>query len=197
MHRLERPPTDDDATTREPWPLLQRELLNSRTVLIFGEVTTELAHTICVQLLALAARSDEPIRVVIHSPGGHVESGDTIFDVIRFIRPEVVMIGSGWVASAGALIYAAAAKKNRLALPNTRFLLHQPLGGVQGRADDIEIETAQILGMRDRLQRTFADATGQPLEKVSRDMERNHWMNAEEAKAYGLVERIVARATDV
>jgi ATP-dependent Clp protease protease subunit len=198
MHRLERPPADDDDDkTREPSLLFQRELVKSRTVLIFGEVTTELAYATAAQLLALAARGDEPIRVVIHSPGGHVEAGDTIFDVIRFIRPEVVMIGSGWVASAGALIYAAAEKKNRLSLPNTRFLLHQPLGGFQGRADDIEIETAQILGIRDRLQRTFADATGQPIEKISRDMERNHWMNAEEARAYGLVDRIVTRATDV
>jgi ATP-dependent Clp protease protease subunit len=197
MHRLERPSTDDDTTTREPWLLWQRELAKNRTVLVFGEVTTELAQATSASLLALAARSDEPIRVVIHSPGGHVEAGDTIFDVIRFIRPEVVMIGSGWVASAGALIYAAAEKKNRLALPNTRFLLHQPLGGVQGRADDIEIETAQILGIRDRLQRIFAEATGQPLEKIARDMERNHWMNAEEARAYGLVERIVTRVADV
>lgn len=195
MHRLERTTTDDD-TTLEPGLLLQRALLKSRTVLIFGEITTLLAQTVCVQLLALAEHGDEPIRIVIHSPGGHVESGDTIFDVIRFIRPEVVMIGSGWVASAGALIYAAAAKKNRLALPNTRFLLHQPLGGVQGRADDIEIEAAQILGIRDRLQRTFAAATGEPLEKISRDMERNHWMNAEEARAYGLVERIITHATE-
>jgi ATP-dependent Clp protease protease subunit len=197
MNRLKKPPADDDATTREPWPLLQRELVKSRTVLIFGEVTTELAQATAAQLLALAARGDEPIRVVIHSPGGHVEAGDTIFDVIRFIHPEVIMIGSGWVASAGALIYSAAKKQNRLALPNTRFLLHQPLGGFQGRADDIEIETMQILGIRDRLQRIFAEATGQPLDKIARDMERNHWMNAEEAKAYGLVERIVTRGTDV
>jgi ATP-dependent Clp protease protease subunit len=197
MHRLEQPPKDDDTTTREPGLLLQRELVKSRTVLIFGEVNTELAHTTSAQLLALAARGDEPVRVVVHSQGGHVEAADTIFDVIRFIRPEVVMIGSGWVASSGALIYAAAAKKNRLALPNTRFLLHQPLGGVHGRADDIEIEAAQILGIRDRLQRIFAEATGQPLERISRDMERNYWMNAEEAKAYGLVERIVTHAGDV
>jgi ATP-dependent Clp protease protease subunit len=197
MHRLEQPSKDEDAAPREPWALLQRELVKSRTVLIFGEVTSELAQATSAQLLALAARGDEPIRVVIHSPGGHVEAGDTIFDVIRFIRPEVLMIGSGWVASAGALIYAAAAKKNRLALPNTRFLLHQPLGVLQGRADDIEIETAQILGVRDRLQRIFAEATGQPLERISRDMERNYWMNADEARAYGLVDRIVTRAADV
>ena len=129
MDRLEKSPADDDATTREPWLLWQRELVKSRTVLIFGEVTTELAprHRPRSSFWrSPRACGDEPIRVVIHSPGGHVEAGDTIFDVIRYIRPEVVMIGSGWVASAGALIYAAAEKKNRLALPNTRFLLHQP-----------------------------------------------------------------------
>jgi ATP-dependent protease ClpP protease subunit len=123
---------DDDP---KPEPFHERELAKTRTVLVFGEVNSELARTASAQLLALAARSDDPIRVIVHSQGGHVESADTIFDVIRFIRPEVIMIGSGWVASAGALIYAAAEKKNRIALPNTRFLLHQPLGGVQGRAD--------------------------------------------------------------
>lgn len=190
-------PENQDETTSDVGSFLQRELVKSRTVLIFGEVTTDLARTVSAELLALAARSDDPIKVVIHSQGGHVEAGDTIFDVIRFIAPEVIMIGSGWVASAGALIYSAAAKKNRLALPNTRFLLHQPLGGVQGRADDIEIETVQILGIRARLQRIFAEATGQPLEKIARDMERNHRMTAEEAKAYGLVERVVATAAEV
>ena len=197
MHRLEEPRDDDTTTSREPSLLLQRDLARSRTVLIFGEVTTELAHRTAAELLALAARGDEPIRVVIHSQGGHVEAGDTIHDVIRFIRPEVVMIGSGWVASAGALIYAAAEKKNRLALPNTRFLLHQPLGGVRGPASDIEIEAAQILGMRDRINRILAAATGQPVDKIAADTERNHWMNAEEARAYGLVERIVATAGEV
>ena len=187
---------DNDDEPR-PEPLLERELAKTRTVLIFGEVNSDLARTSSAQLLALAARSDDPIRVVVHSQGGHVESADTIFDVIRFIPPEVIMIGSGWVASAGALIYAAAEKKNRIALPNTRFLLHQPLGGVQGRADEIEIEAEQILAIRARLQRIFADATGQSVEKLAADMERNHWMNAEQAKEYGLVGRIVSKSTDV
>ena len=194
MHRLDERREDEPTTSREPSFLLQRDLFRSRTVLIFGEVTTELAHVTAAQLLSLAARGDEPIRVIVHSQGGHVEAGDTIHDVIRFIRPEVVMIGSGWVASAGALIYSAAEKKNRLALPNTRFLLHQPLGGIRGAATDIEIEATQILMMRERLNRMFAAATGQPLEKVTRDTERNHWMTAEEARDYGLVGRIVARS---
>ena len=133
MDKLDRPSQDDPKDdSREPDLLLQRALLRSRTVLVFGEVTTELAHRTAAQLLALAARSDAPIRLVIHSQGGHVEAGDTIHDVIRFVRPDVIAIGSGWVASAGALVYAAAARKNRLALPNTRFLLHQPLGARAG-----------------------------------------------------------------
>lgn len=193
MQSQTEPHEDDSTATREPSFLLQRELVRSRTVLVFGEVTTELAHITVAQLTALAARSDDPIRMVVHSPGGHVEAADTIHDVVRFIRPRVVMIGTGWVASAGALIYCAAAREDRLSLPNTRFLLHQPLGGVRGRADEIEIETAQILGMRDRLNRLFADATGRPLDELARDTDRNHWMNAEQARAYGLVGRIVDR----
>ena len=171
--------------------LVREHLFAARTVLIFGEVTTALAESVCAQLLALAERGSEPIRVLIHSPGGHVEAGDTIHDVIRYVGPRVQMLGSGWVASAGALIYAAAAREQRFALPNTRFLLHQPLGGVGGPASDVEIEARQILLMRQRLNGIFAAATGQTVEKIASDTERNHWMNAEEARAYGLVGSIV------
>ncbi|MGZ6094330.1 MAG: ATP-dependent Clp protease proteolytic subunit, partial [Polyangiales bacterium] len=162
-----------------------------RTVLIFGEVDTALARSVSAQLLALAARGRQPIRVLLHSQGGHVESGDTIFDVIRSIEPEVQMIGTGWVVSAGALIYCAAPKVRRFALRNTRFMLHQPLGGASGPVSDIEIEAAQIISVRERLNRTFAEASGQPYEKVARETERNLWMTAEEARAYGLVERVI------
>jgi ATP-dependent Clp protease protease subunit len=171
-------------------PSLER-LFASRTVLVFGEVNVELAERACARLLALAAANAEPIRVVVNSPGGHVEAADTIHDVIRFITPEVRMLGTGWVASAGALIYVAAKKENRFALPNTRFLLHQPLGGVGGPASDVEIETRQILAMRERLLRIFARETGQTLERLTRDTERNHWLSASEALEYGLVGRIV------
>jgi ATP-dependent Clp protease protease subunit len=174
--------------------LVREHLFAARTVLIFGEVTTALAEAVSSQLLALAERGSEPIRVVIHSPGGHVESGDTIHDVIRFIQPSVRILGTGWVASAGALIFAAARRENRFALPNTRFLLHQPLGGVGGPASDVEIEARQILAMRERLNGIFARATGQSPERIARDTERNHWMNAEEARAYGLVGTIVEGA---
>lgn len=172
-------------------------LFTSRTVLVFGEVNTKLARTVSAQLVALAAAGPGPIRMIVHSPGGHVEAGDTIFDLVRAVAPDVLMIGTGWVASAGALIYSAAKKENRFALPNTRFLLHQPLGGMGGNASDIEIEAAQIVQMRERLNRIFAEATGQPYDKIVRDTDRNFWMNAREAREYGLVHRIVERFDEV
>lgn len=172
-------------------------LFSARTVLVFGEVDTALARSVTAQLLALAARGDGPIRVVVNSQGGHVESGDTIHDVIRAIGPAVTMIGTGWVASAGALIFAAAPRERRFALPNTRFLLHQPLGGVGGRATDVEIEALQIVRMRERLNRVFAAATGQTYERIVADTERNFWMSAREACEYGLVHRIIERLSEV
>lgn len=176
---------------------VSERLYESRTVLIFGEINMQLAERVAAQLLALASENRAPIRVLVNSPGGHVESGDTIYDALRFIEPEVTIIGTGWVASAGALIFCAAPRERRLALPNTRFLLHQPSGGVGGPASDIEIEAVQILSVRARLNRIFAGATGQPLDKIARDTERNHWLTAEEAVAYGLVGRIVVSANEL
>jgi ATP-dependent Clp protease protease subunit len=177
--------------------LAAERMFAARTVLVFGEVTPALAESVSAQLFALAAESQSAIRMFLHSPGGHVESGDTIHDVIRFIEPEVKILGSGWVAGAGALIFAAAERANRFALPNTRFLLHEPSGGFQGPAADVEIELQQMLGMRARLHAIFARATGQPLEKIVRDTERNHWMSAEQALAYGLLGRIVESAAEL
>jgi ATP-dependent Clp protease protease subunit len=174
--------------------LSARQLYAARTILLFGEVSTALAEGVCAQLLALAAAGSEPIKLLLHSPGGHVEAGDTIHDVIRSIAPEVHLIASGWVASAGVLIYVAAPVQHRVALPNTRFMLHQPLGGAGGPATDVEIEARQILRMRERLNRIFAAATGQPYEKILKDTDRNHWLSAEEAVAYGLVSRVVEKA---
>lgn len=182
----------------EPQPSqVQKALFKSRTVLIFGEVDMKMAERVSAQLLALAVEGDGDIRVIINSPGGHVEAGDTIHDMIRFVGPRVKMIGTGWVASAGAHIYLGALKENRFCLPNTRFLLHQPLGGVRGQASDISIEAEEILKMRERLNRIIARETGQPFEKIVTDTERNFWMGAEEAKAYGLVAKVVALASEV
>lgn len=175
---------------------VESRLFEARTVLVFGEITMALAEQVSAQLLALASANDRPIRVLINSPGGHVESGDTIFDVLRFIEPEVTVLGTGWVASAGALIYCAVPRERRLSLPNTRFMLHQPSGGAGGPASDIEIEAQQILAIRARLNRIFAEATGQTVDKVSRDTDRNHWLSATDAQSYGLVGRIVERASE-
>ena len=197
MYRLDE--EDDDKKIELPEAQsapVQKALFKSRTVLIFGEVDMKMAERVCAQLLALAAEGEGDIRVIVNSPGGHVESGDTIHDMIRFCGPRVKMIGTGWVASAGAHIYLGAQKENRLCLPNTRFLLHQPLGGVRGQASDISIEAEEILKMRERLNRIIARETGQSFEKVVADTERNFWMGAEEAVKYGLVARIVAKASD-
>ena len=191
---------DDKNEKKAPDPQstpVQNALFKSRTVLIFGEVDMKMAERVTAQLLAYAADGNGDIRVVVNSPGGHVESGDTIHDMIRYVGPRVKMIGTGWVASAGAHIFLGAKKENRFCLPFTRFLLHQPLGGVQGQASDISIEAEEILKMRERLNREIARETGQPYERIVQDTERNFWMGAEEAVAYGLVSRIVQSASEV
>ncbi len=175
---------------------VQNALFKARTVLIFGEIDMRLAERVSAQLLALAADSDAPIKVIINSPGGHVESGDTIHDMIRYCGPKVKVIGTGWVASAGAHIYLGAQKENRLCLPNTRFLLHQPAGGVRGQASDIQIEAEEIIKMRDRVNRMIAKETGQTVEKIVADTQRNFWLSAEAAVEYGIVSRIINNATE-
>jgi ATP-dependent Clp protease, protease subunit len=177
-------------------PLLER-MLETRTITIFGEIDMKLAQDVAQKLLVLDGESHEPIKIFINSPGGHVESGDTIFDMIRFVRSPVKIIGTGWVASAGALIYAAAERENRYSLPNTRFLLHQPMGGVRGQAADIAIEAEEIIKVRHRLNEIFARQTGQPLEKVEKDTDRNYWMTAAEAKKYGLVGQVVESLDEI
>lgn len=180
-----------DGPAAPPEPSIQKNLFKSRTVLIFGEVNMKLAQQVSAQLLALAVENDDPIRVVVNSPGGHVEAGDTIHDMIRFVKPEVKMLGTGWVASAGCHIFLAAKPENRFCLPNTRFLIHQPLGGAGGKATDIAIEAKEIIRMRERLNKIIARETGQTLEKVEKDTDRNYWMMADEAKAYGIVTHII------
>jgi ATP-dependent Clp protease protease subunit len=176
---------------------LTQKLFDARTILIYSEIDQRVAHAVVAEALALAAASDDDITVFVHSPGGHVESSDAIHDVLSFIKPRVRMVGSGWVASGGAHIFLAADKEDRYCLPNTRFLIHQPLGGAGGRATDLEIEATEILKMRARLNRIISEKTGQPLKKVEKDTERNYWMSATEAKEYGLVGRIIASADEL
>jgi len=190
MHRLD-DDEQDPRTGNEPNTFLEEALFKARTILLTGGIDDHQARRVSERLLALSAESHDPILLVLSSPGGHVESGDMIHDMIKFVEAPVKVLGSGWVASAGALIYAAAQKENRYALPNTRFLLHEPRGGVGGQATDVEIQAREIIKMRERLNRIFADATGQPLEKIKEDTDRDFWMSAKEALEYGLVGKII------
>ncbi|AGA64352.1 ATP-dependent Clp protease proteolytic subunit [Liberibacter crescens BT-1] len=172
-------------------------LFKSRSILIYGVINSELAQRVCSQLLALSTESDKDIRIFINSPGGHVESGDSIHDMIKFIKPKVLAIGTGYVASAGALIFVAAHISRRFCLPNTRFLLHQPSGGIQGMASDIEIQAKEIIRMNERLNQIFAKATGQSIEKITNDTDRDCWLSAKEAKLYGLVSNIITTYNEI
>lgn len=176
---------------------LQQKLLESRSIIISGEIDQALAEKVITQMILLQSVSNDPIKLYINSQGGHVEAGDTIHDFIKFIRPDVHVIGTGWVASAGITIFLAAKKENRYALPNTRFMIHQPLGGVRGQATDIEIEAREIIRMLERVNKLIADATGQPLEKVKKDTDRNFWMSPSEALDYGIVGKIISHYDDL
>ena len=134
---------------------------------------------------------DEPIKIFINSQGGHVEAGDTIHDMIKFVKPKVIVIGTGWVASAGITIYLAADKENRYSLPNTRYMIHQPLGQCRGQATDLHIEALEIARVRERINKIISAATNQPLEKVQNDTDRNYWLNCNEAVDYGIVNKVI------
>jgi ATP-dependent Clp protease protease subunit len=193
---------ENDKQTELPFPSMilpkiAERLFTSRTLLIHGEITSKVAQEVTAQLLALASENDEDITIFLHSEGGHVEAGDSIHDMIRFVKPRVKIVGTGWVASAGTHIYLSVPKEDRLCLPNTRFMIHQPLGGIGGRATDIGIEAEEIMKARQRLNQTIADATGQPIEKVEQDTDRNYWFSPEEAQEYGIVGRIVSSAAEL
>ena len=192
---------DDEAPPKpasaEALRVVAQRLFDARTLVICGEINMDTAREVVSHAIALAAASDDPITVWVHSPGGHVESSDTIHDVLSFIRPRVRMVGTGWVASGGAHIFLAADREDRYCLPNTRFLLHQPAGGAGGRATDLEIEAEEIIKMRARLNRIIAEQTGQPIKRVEKDTERNFWMPAADALEYGLVGKIIRSADEL
>lgn len=166
-------------------------LLKHRVVIISGEITQELAEKTISQLLLLDYESQDPITAYVCSPGGHVDSGFAIHDVMRFIQSPVTTIGVGWVASIAVPIMMGAPKERRWALPNTRFLIHQPSGGAGGQAADIRIEAQEILKIRERINRLLAEETGHPVEKIAKDSDRNFWMTAQEALEYGLIGKII------
>jgi ATP-dependent Clp protease, protease subunit len=176
---------------------IMKKFLEARTILLFGGIDQKLAERVATQLLYLDHISSDPIKLIINSPGGHVESGDTIHDLIQFISSPVAVIGTGWVASAGTHIFLGAPKERRFCLPNTRFLIHQPSGGAGGKASDIAIQAQEIVKMRERLGRIIAERTGQPLERVMTDIDRDYWMSTDEAKAYGILGSVATSMKDI
>ena len=177
--------------------VLESTLFKHRTLTLFGEITKDVAQRTAERLLSLSFESDDPITLFIGSPGGHVESGDTIFDLIGYVKPTVRVVGTGWVGSIATHIYLAPEREHRYCLPNTRFLIHQPAGGFGGDATDIEIHAREIVKTRERINRIIAERTGQPLEKVAEDTDRDYWMSAEESLEYGLVGKIVSSAAEI
>lgn len=176
---------------------MDEKLFKSRSISIFGQISEKTARTVTERLLALAAESDDPITIYISSPGGHVESGDVIYDMIKFIKPVVKTIGTGWVASAATNIYLAAKKENRFSLPNTRYLVHQPSGGSQGDATDIKIQAEQMIKTKARINKLISDETGRPLEQVEKDTDRDYWMSVEEAVEYGIVSKVIKSTSEL
>lgn len=174
-------------------PFLEEKAFKSRTVLVFGTINDKLAAEVSKRLIALSAESKEPITLLVSSPGGHVESGDVIHDMIRFIDAPVRVVGTGWVGSAAVNVFLSVPKERRFSLPNTRFLIHQPSGGFGGQATDIAIQAREIVKIRERIAALIAKESGQSLEKVTQDIERDYWMTATEAREYGLVSRIIVQ----
>jgi len=193
--------TDDDtqpAATAEPRnSYLEEKAFKSRTLLIFGSITDVVAADVTRRLIALDADNQQPIDILVSSPGGHLESGDAIHDIVRFISAPVNMIGTGWVGSAATHLYLAAPRERRVCLPNTRFLIHQPSGGAGGQASDIAIQAQEIIKARQRIAHEIARETGKPIDLVLADIERDRWLSAQEAVDYGLVSRIIERKTEL
>ncbi|MFZ6862064.1 ATP-dependent Clp protease proteolytic subunit [Undibacterium sp. Ji67W] len=188
---------DNDNIDTARSPFLEEKAFKSRTVLVFGTINDKLAADVSKRLIALAAESKDPITVLVSSPGGHVESGDVIHDMIKFIDVPVNMIGSGWVGSAAVSVFLAVPKERRVCLPNTRFLIHQPSGGAGGQASDIAIQAREIVKVRERIAALIARESGQSLERVTNDIDRDYWMTAEEAKEYGLISRTIVKQSEL
>jgi len=190
---------EEDSTDERKTPAvnIHKILFDHRTLTLFGEIDSACAQETAEDLLALAYENDDPITMFLGSPGGHVESGDTVFDVIQFIKPSVRIVGTGWVGSIATHIYLAAEKENRFCLPNTRFLIHQPSAGFGGDAVDIEIHAREIVKTRERINSIISERTGQPIERVEQDTDRDYWMSAEESLEYGLVGKIINSVDDL
>ena len=177
--------------------LILTKFLQTRQLMLSGEINMELAEKLIKNLLVLEAMSPtEPIYLYINSPGGDVDAGFAIFDIIRFVQPEIIAIGTGLIASAATLVLLASKPENRYALPNSRYLIHQPLSQMQGVATDIEIHAQEIEKTKEKLDKLIAEETKNDIKKVVRDTDRDYWMSAEEAMDYGLVSKIMSERND-
>ncbi|MDR1107484.1 MAG: ATP-dependent Clp protease proteolytic subunit [Spirochaetaceae bacterium] len=189
---------DEEEEKREDAPdFLPAKMLKTRTILLSGEIKKEVAEKTIRQLILLEGMGKEPIRIFIDSPGGDADAGYAIFDMIRFVTPPVWTIGMGLVASAAAIIQLASPKERRVGLPNSHYLIHQPLSGIRGVATDIEIHARELDKLREKINRLIAAETGVPYEQVEKDTDRDYWMNAEEAAGYGLISRIITRRDEL
>ena len=197
MSRYRLDGSDESLDAAKQFAFLENTLFKNRTLTIFGEINKDVAQRTAEKLLALSFESDDPITIYIGSPGGHVESGDTIYDMIRYIQPQVRTVGTGWVGSIATHIYLAPEKENRFALPNTRFLIHQPAGGFGGDASDIEIQAREIVKTRERINHTIAQQTGQSIDRVNVDTDRDYWMSVEESVEYGLVGTVINSVSEL
>jgi len=190
--------TSKEKTSDSANDQLMQKFLNTRQIILSGEVNKELAEKVIRQLLILESDSaSKPIYVYIDSPGGDVDAGFAIFDMIRFIKPPVYTIGMGLVASAGALILLAASKNYRLGLPNSHYLIHQPLSGIKGVATDIEIHAKEIEKIRVKINALIAEETGKDAAEVAKDTDRDYWLSADEAAAYGLILQVIKTRSDL
>lgn len=169
-------------------------LLKERVIFLVGQVEDHMANLIVAQLLFLESENpDKDIHLYINSPGGSVTAGMAIYDTMRFIKPDVSTMCIGQAASMGSFLLSAGAKGKRFALPNSRVMIHQPLGGFQGQASDIEIHAREILSIREKLNRSLAEHTGQPIEKIEADTDRDNFMSAQEAREYGLIDKVLEK----
>ena len=187
---------NDESKGNEQNPFMEK-MLRTRTILLSGEINKPLAERVVRQMILLEDAGDEPIKVFIDSPGGDADAGFAILDMMRFVKPDVYTIGMGLVASAGALILLASPKEHRLGLPNSHYLIHQPLSGMRGVATDIEIHAKEIERMRERINTLISEETGTSYEQVEKDTDRDFWMNADEALSYGLISKIVKNRSEL
>jgi ATP-dependent Clp protease protease subunit len=182
---------------REGESNLMEKILKTRNILLSGEINKALGERVIRQLILLEDQGDDPIKVLIDSPGGDADAGFAIFDMMRFVKPPIIAIGMGLVASAAAIILLAAPKERRLALPNSHYLIHQPLSGMRGVATEIEIHARELDRLRRKINKLISEETGTELGKVEKDTDRDYWMNADEALSYGLISRIISRREEL